>query len=89
MFSRLRTLSYFLGNVDGKTSHCFPLTFNNSQQEVAGVPGILSAYANAINRVGLVRAHSLLSVYFLLSSHIYLLSGVCFLLLPPCSRECH
>ena len=36
-----------------KTSHCFPLSFNESNPEVPGLPGLMNAYQNAINQVKL------------------------------------
>eukprot|EP01029_Cantina_marsupialis_P019370 TRINITY_DN449_c1_g1_i3.p1 TRINITY_DN449_c1_g1~~TRINITY_DN449_c1_g1_i3.p1 ORF type:complete len:392 (-),score=129.42 TRINITY_DN449_c1_g1_i3:242-1417(-) len=43
----------FGGLVNGQTSHCFPLTFDPSNPEVAGIPGIMEVYNNAFNYVGL------------------------------------
>jgi len=43
----------FGGSVHGKTSHCFPLTFDPSNIEVTGVPGILQVYDASFNRVSL------------------------------------
>ena len=43
----------FGGKVNGSVNHCFPLTFDDRQVEVAGLQGILDAYKNAFQFVSL------------------------------------
>lgn len=43
----------FGGERNGKTSHCFPLTFDESNPEVHRVEGLLQAYQGAMKRVNL------------------------------------
>eukprot|EP01006_Ploeotia_vitrea_P062630 TRINITY_DN84154_c0_g1_i1.p1 TRINITY_DN84154_c0_g1~~TRINITY_DN84154_c0_g1_i1.p1 ORF type:complete len:710 (+),score=58.27 TRINITY_DN84154_c0_g1_i1:166-2130(+) len=38
---------------NNQVSHCFPCTFNEQEDEVEGVQGIVNAYANALGRVQL------------------------------------
>lgn len=38
---------------DGQVSHCFPLTFNEEEDEVFGVEGIMTIYENALKKVNL------------------------------------
>jgi hypothetical protein len=43
----------FGGNVGGRTSHCFPLTFNPEAPCVSGLQGILAAYRSSLSQVTL------------------------------------
>ena len=43
----------FGGQVSGRVSHCFPLTFDPSHPEVYGVQGVLEAYQNSFQFVSL------------------------------------
>lgn len=43
----------FGGKINGSVSHCFPLTFDQSNPNVQGLEGILAAYKNSLSRVQL------------------------------------
>ena len=43
----------FGANFDGTFSHCYPLTFNESDPNVNGLEGILQAYRNTLTKVDL------------------------------------
>lgn len=43
----------FGGAINGKVSHCFPLTFDESCPEVSGIEGVMEAYRNAFDVVSL------------------------------------
>ncbi|OHT03805.1 Copine family protein [Tritrichomonas foetus] len=43
----------FGGKINGRVEHCFPLTFNPSNPNVQGLPGILQAYRNSLMSVQL------------------------------------
>ena len=43
----------FGGAINSVTSHCFPLTFNDAAPEVHGMDGMVRAYVNSFQYVGL------------------------------------